>query len=304
MPESDDDIKIATVLIMHAYHKLVTSSEQLEAMNPGVSCMLDPACYKAKKCVTKDWDAIVESSTRKTLKRTKVREVCCSMSPMVFAWTDRRTRTTWYAIRGTITYTSVVSLRDPVKVLSRVLKEPELFADMEMLIFGLWKPALVKKAVDAIVEDIKAVNPDRVAITGHSLGGSIALRAKHVLGKLIPNLDARVVAFAPFVKNVTKYVQPSVRIFFHEKDFVTNNVFISLRMRANGLHRLAASMQDHNEWHSMACIYKGITEPEPDSKTTQLSVRKKLIDMFAFGGGGGGGLASMIKAEIASLRHR
>jgi hypothetical protein len=298
------ELKTAAVLVNHAYHKLLESDPNLKEVNPKSTCVLTEGCYDYLSCKPRNWGRIVEQSKKKKYKGIEIRPVDCPKlsHPMVFTWNDAAKRTTWYAMRGTVTYHNSVSIDNPIQVLKNVLKEPEILADMEMLVFGLRKPSLVNSVVNCILEDIGRSNPKpkHVYLTGHSLGGSVALRSKHVIGKKFPNIRTSVIAFAPFVKNIDKYVDPSVQIFYHKKDFVTNNLFLSMGLKNHKpqLHLLASRLQDHKEWHSMACIFKGIEDASEDVAT-----RWPLQNTTTGGAGENTNIRSMIRAELAKYKQ-
>jgi hypothetical protein len=229
---SADDIDTATVLVNHAYYSFLERDDRHRALNPKTACLFDEKCFGTLKCLSDNWRGVAAASKEAGLRGAPIEEICCPQGPLAFTWTDPGTGALWYAVRGTVTYHSTVNIGNPLQVLRNLMKEPELLADMQMLVFGMRKPAFVRSAVGAVVDHLRAKMASGgwspaagVTIAGHSLGGSIALRAKHVLGKLFPEVETRAIAFAPFVSNVQKYVTPGAHVYYLEGDFVTHNFF-------------------------------------------------------------------------------
>jgi pimeloyl-ACP methyl ester carboxylesterase len=160
---------------------------------------------------------------------------------MVYSWLDPGSGELWYAVRGSANYREPATVATPFRAALAALTEPEVLADLTVVAGGYSGRVtpLLGRAVAAIENDLRARlsggrrRPSAVVLAGHSLGGSVALKAAREIedarlagpGGAIP---ARCVAFAPFVRDFRAYVAPlgeGSAVYACRSDYVYDNVF-------------------------------------------------------------------------------
>ena len=172
-----------------------------------------------------------------------------------------------------MTYEKTATVNKPLEALSVMKTEMEVRTDVAMILHGYSeeKLQLHSSVIFAIKKGIKRMlsangNIEHIMLTGHSLGGSLALKALYEINRdpdiTLPRYKVSCIAYAPFVQDFNKYVdenKDNIEIHAFKNDRVYNNIFRNMFKKRKSETLFESSQCPYvKNTHLLPCIWKAV----------------------------------------------